>query len=145
MLLLLRKLALEVAFDIFTTKRVPCFGQHDGIDHLIMRNLGGDKCPVFRQLLVDEFHFSAVFKCFDPLFVWHFCYPYSGKISVCREYTSFGARNRRWENDGLPLCLHPPKQRAELPQLAKFIVRTVQFGPAGPLFPSLCCIYREDE
>jgi hypothetical protein len=38
--------------------------------------------------LVDEFHFSAVFKCFDPLFVWHFCYPYSGEISVCREYTS---------------------------------------------------------
>ena len=28
----------------------------------------------------------------------------------------------------------------ELPHLAKLIVRTVQFGPAEPFFPSLCCI-----
>jgi hypothetical protein len=42
------------------------------------------------------------------------------------------------------VCIHP-NNKPELPQLAKFIVRTVQFGPAGPLFPSLCCIYREDE
>jgi hypothetical protein len=29
--------------------------------------------------------------------------------------------------------------------LAKLIVRTVQFGPAEPFFPGLCCIYRADE
>ena len=28
----------------------------------------------------------------------------------------------------------------ELPHLANLIVRTVQFGPAEPFFPSLCCI-----
>src|SRR6202521_6312031 len=33
----------------------------------------------------------------------------------------------------------------ELPHLAKLIVRTVQFGPAEPFFPSLCCIYRGAE
>jgi hypothetical protein len=42
------------------------------------------------------------------------------------------------------VCNHP-NNTAELRQLAKFVVRTVQFGPAGPLFPNLCCIYREDE
>ena len=31
------------------------------------------------------------------------------------------------------------------PGLAKVIVRTVQFGPAEPFFPGLCCIYRADE
>jgi hypothetical protein len=45
--------------------------------------------------LVDEFHFSAVFKCFDPLFVWHVRIS-SGEIRVCHEYTLFGARNRGW-------------------------------------------------
>jgi hypothetical protein len=35
-------------------------------------NLRGYKRPVFRQFLVDEFHFSAVSKRFDPLFVLHF-------------------------------------------------------------------------
>jgi hypothetical protein len=35
------------------------------------------------------------------------------------------------------------QQQPELPHLAKLIVRTVQFGPAEPFFPSLCCIYRE--
>src|ERR1035437_576311 len=29
--------------------------------------------------------------------------------------------------------------------LAKSIVRTVQFGPAEPFFPGLCCIDRADE
>jgi hypothetical protein len=43
--------------------------------------------------LVDEFYFSAVFKCFDPLFVWHSRIS-SGEIGVCREHTLFGARNR---------------------------------------------------
>src|ERR1700730_13284741 len=95
MLLLLRKLPLEMTFNIFTTKRVSCFGQYDRIDDLIPRKLSGDKCPVFRQFLVDEFHFSAVFKCFDPLFVWHFRIS-SCEIRVCREYTLFRARNRGW-------------------------------------------------
>jgi hypothetical protein len=35
-------------------------------------NLRGHKRTVFRQFLVDEFHFSAVSKRFDPLFVLHF-------------------------------------------------------------------------
>src|SRR5216683_7993177 len=69
--LLRRKLALEMAFNIFTTKRVSCFGQYDRIDDLITFKLRGDKRPVFRQFLVDEFHSSVVFKCFDPLLVWH--------------------------------------------------------------------------
>jgi para-nitrobenzyl esterase len=33
--------------------------------------LRGDKCPIIGQFLVDEFHFSAVFNRFDPLFIWH--------------------------------------------------------------------------
>src|ERR1700682_3563341 len=61
-----------MAFDLFTTKRVSCVGQDNRIDDLITCKLSGDKCAVFRQFLVDEFNFSAVFKCFDPLFVWHF-------------------------------------------------------------------------
>jgi hypothetical protein len=31
------------------------------------------------------------------------------------------------------------------PVLAKVIVRTVQFGPAGPFLPGLCCIYRAEK
>ena len=54
-LLLLRKLALEMAFDIFTTKRVSCVGQDDRIDDLITCQLSGDKCAVFRQFLVMNF------------------------------------------------------------------------------------------
>jgi len=69
--LLRRKLALEMAFNIFTTKRVSCFGQYNRIDDLMSCNLRGDKCPVFRQFLVDEFHLPAIFKCFDPLLVSH--------------------------------------------------------------------------
>src|SRR6266478_2714635 len=61
-----------MAFNIFTTKRISCFGQYDRIDDLIPGKLRGDKRPVFRQFLVDEFHSPAVFKCFDPLLVWHF-------------------------------------------------------------------------
>src|ERR1700737_1226868 len=133
MVLPLRKLPLEMTFNIFTTKRISCFGQYDRIDGLITCKLSSDKCPVFRQFLVDEFHFSAVFKCFDPLFVWHFRIS-SGEIRVCGEYTLFGARNRGWgmksgllgfgHSKGgnrldLPLCcLHQPNN-AELPHLAK--------------------------
>src|SRR5450755_4234820 len=97
--LLLRKLTREMTFNIFTTERVSCFGQYDRIDDLITCSLRGDKCCVLRQYLIDVFHFSAVFKCFDPLFVWHFRIS-SREISVCREYTLFGARNRRWGTDG---------------------------------------------
>jgi len=61
-----------MTFDIFTSQRVSCFGQYDRIDDLVPFNLRGDKGPVFRQFLVDEFHFSAVFQCLDPLLVWHF-------------------------------------------------------------------------
>ncbi len=60
------------SFNIFTTKRISCVGQYDRIDDLISCNLRGDKCPVFRQFLVDEFRLPAVFKCFDLLLVWHF-------------------------------------------------------------------------
>src|SRR6202022_544312 len=95
MLLPLRKLPLEMTFNIFTTKRISCFGQYDKIDDLITCKLSSDKCAVFRQFLVDEFHFSAVFKCFGPLLVWHFRIS-SSEIRVCREYTLFGARNRGW-------------------------------------------------
>ena len=64
-----------MAFNIFTTQRVSCFGQYDRIDDLIPLNLRCDKCPVFGQFLVDEFHLPAVFKFLDPLFVWHVCSP----------------------------------------------------------------------
>src|ERR1700676_1928680 len=70
--LLLRKLTLETTFNVIATKRVSCIGQYDRINDFIARKLRGDKRPVFRQFLVDEFHFPAVFNCFDPLFVWHF-------------------------------------------------------------------------
>jgi len=68
-----------MTFNILTTQRVSCFGQNDRIDDLIPFNLRGDKCPVFRQFLVDEFHLPAVFKFLDPLFVWHVCSP-SGEV-----------------------------------------------------------------
>src|SRR6266481_8504255 len=60
-----------MTFNIFLTQRVFCFGQDDRIHDLISPDLRGNKRPVFRQLLVDEFHFSAVFKWFYPLLVWH--------------------------------------------------------------------------
>jgi hypothetical protein len=82
-----------MTFNIFTTQRVSCLGQYDRIDDLIPCKLRGDKRPVFRQFLVNEFHSSAIAKCFDPLFVEHFRIS-SGELSECREYTSFGARNR---------------------------------------------------
>src|ERR1700730_13917510 len=66
-----------MSFNIFTTKRVSCFGQYNRIDDLITCKLRREKCTVHRQFLVDEFHYSAVCKCFDPLLVWH-----SGTSSV---------------------------------------------------------------
>ena len=61
-------------FNIFARERVHCFGQHNRLNNFVAGNLRRDKRPIFRQLLVDEFHSSAVFKCFDPLFVWHICF-----------------------------------------------------------------------
>jgi|ERR1700733_3815953 len=70
--LLLRKLSLEMTFNLFTTQPVSGIGQYDRIDDLIPFGLRGDKRAVFWQYLVNELHFSAVLKCFDPLFVGHF-------------------------------------------------------------------------
>jgi len=85
-----RKLALEMTFNSFTTK---CFvGQYDRRDDFVAFNLSGDKRPVV-QFLVGEFHSSAVFKCFDPLFVSHFRYLFRRNRGI-REYPLFGARNR---------------------------------------------------
>jgi hypothetical protein len=42
-----------------------------GIDDLIPCKPRGEKRPVFRQFLVDEFDLPTVFKRFDPLFVSH--------------------------------------------------------------------------
>ena len=61
--------AIRVAFNIFTTKRFFCFGQYDRIDDRITCQLRREKRSVHRQFLVDEFHFSAVCECFDPLLV----------------------------------------------------------------------------
>jgi hypothetical protein len=61
-----------MTFNICTTERVSCLCQYDRIDDLIACKLRGNKCPIFRQFLVDEFHFSAVLERLDPLFVWHF-------------------------------------------------------------------------
>jgi Mn2+/Fe2+ NRAMP family transporter len=42
-------------------------------------------------------------------------------------------------------CVDCRSRCVESPGLAKLIVKTVQFGPAEPFFPGLCCIYRADE
>src|SRR5580704_4985690 len=60
-----------MAFHIFTTQRVSCFGPYNRIDDLIPFNLRGNKCPVFRRLVVDKFNSSAIFKYFDPFLVSH--------------------------------------------------------------------------
>ena len=71
MALLFLKLALEMAFNIFTSKRISRFGQYHRMDDLIAFQLCGEKRAVFRQFLVDEFHLPAVFKFLDPLVVCH--------------------------------------------------------------------------
>src|SRR6266478_1873417 len=70
----------SMTFNIRTTQRVSCFCQYDQIDDLIACKLRSNKCPILRQFLVDEFHFSAVLKCLDPLFVWH-CLTSSTQLS----------------------------------------------------------------
>jgi hypothetical protein len=77
-----RKLALETILNIFAAQRVSCSGQYDRIDDLIAGKLSGHKRPVLRQLLLDEFNFSAVFKRFDPLFVWHLRFDPIREISM---------------------------------------------------------------
>src|SRR5260370_14000134 len=66
-----------------STHRVSCCCQYDRIVDRIPFNLRCDKCPVFRQFLVDEFHLPAVFKFLDPLFVWHVCSPSSEVQDEC--------------------------------------------------------------
>jgi hypothetical protein len=94
--LLFGKLAIEMAFNIFAAQRVSCPGQYHRIDDFISRKLRGYKSPVPWQFLIDKFHFPAVFKGFDPLFIRHFR-TLSGGLRVCREYTLFSARNRGLE------------------------------------------------
>src|ERR1700675_3710447 len=60
-----------MTFNILAAQRVSCLTQYNRIDDFISFKLRGEKRPVFRQFLVDEFHSSAVFKCFDPVFVLH--------------------------------------------------------------------------
>jgi hypothetical protein len=91
--LLLRKFALETTFNIFSAQWVFGFGQQNRIDDFISRNLRGDERSVVRQFLVNEFHFSAVHKRFDPVFVTHFRFS-SSEIPVYLEYTLFAATNR---------------------------------------------------
>ena len=84
-----------MTFSILTAQRIVSVGQYDRIDNLIPCNLRGDKCSVSRQFLVNEFYFSAVFECFDPLSVWHLLAS-SGGVSAHREYTFFSVRKRGW-------------------------------------------------
>jgi hypothetical protein len=70
-LLFLFEFARKMAFHFLVTQRVSCSGQHHRIDNLVAFNLCSDKSAVFRQFLVNEFHFPAVFKPLDPLLVWH--------------------------------------------------------------------------
>jgi hypothetical protein len=97
-----RKLPFEVAFNILATERDFCVGQQNRIHDLISCKLRGDKCPVFRQFLVDEFHHSAVCKCFDPLLVWHFRGSL-GEVCVYGEHILFGYRSRGSGMKPLPL------------------------------------------
>src|ERR1700721_1190233 len=58
--LLLRKLAVEMAFNIFMAKRDSCLCQYDRIHDLITCKLSGDKRPMVRQFSVEKLNFSAV-------------------------------------------------------------------------------------
>ena len=69
--LFLREFTRKMAFYVLVTERVSCLRQYHRIDNLIPFNLRGHKSAVFRQFLVNEFHFPAVLKSLDPLLVWH--------------------------------------------------------------------------
>jgi hypothetical protein len=71
-ILFFRKFGFEVAFNIFTAQWVSGSGQYDRIDDLVPCKLRCHEGPIFRQFLVDEFHFSAVCKCLNPVFILHF-------------------------------------------------------------------------
>ena len=128
--LLRRKLVLEMTFNIFATKGVFCFGQYDRIDDLITCKLRGDKRPVCRQLLVDKLHISAVCNCFDPLFVW----------------LKKPSRSWREKRESLRTCEHPDRQvkgkfvtDRGFPSLAarKMAIRPSGFQPnSAHMFPA---------
>src|ERR1700687_2269488 len=61
-----------MAFNFCTTKRICYVGQYDRIDDLVTFNLRGDERLYLKKILIGEFTSSAVFKCFNPLFIWHF-------------------------------------------------------------------------
>jgi hypothetical protein len=80
--LLLPKLAVEMAFNIFTAQRFSLSCQYHRIDDLVPFNLCSDECSVFRQFLIDEFYFPAVLQCFNPLLVLH-CLSLSSPSECC--------------------------------------------------------------
>ena len=80
-----------MAFNIFTTKRVFCFGQYHRIDHLVTCNLRGDKRTHYRQFLVGEFHFSAVCECL--IHSWSGIRHLREAGSVCGKHTLLGTKN----------------------------------------------------
>jgi len=58
--------ALEMPFNIFTTKRFPALPIRPNRRTSLPASCAVIKRPVHGQFLIDEFHFSAVFECFDP-------------------------------------------------------------------------------
>ncbi len=81
-----------MAFNIFTTKRVPCFGQYHRINDLITGKLRRQKRTVHLQFLVNEFHFlpsaSVLIHSSSGILA-----PPQFEVSVCRKYMLFGERN----------------------------------------------------
>lgn len=71
-ILFFRKFGFEVVFNIFTARRVSSSGQYDRVDDLVACKLHRHEGPIFREFLVEKFHFSAVCKCLDRVFIWHF-------------------------------------------------------------------------
>ena len=120
-----------MTFNIFVTQGVSCFGQDDRIHDLIPPDLRSNKRPIFWQLLVNEFHFPAVFKCFDPLLVWH-VRGTSGEATVARKYTSFseqdyGRRTGGVQAPALRSEITNVEIRAMTPKTSVF--RTVEADP----------------
>ena len=110
-----------MVFNIFTTKRVSDFVQYDRIDDLIALKLRRDERPDLRQFLVNEFHFSAVRKCLDPLFVSHSRIS-SVEISVSRLYALLGQKS---EFDGTDAPLRPTLRQDKVGLRGKTILFSV--------------------
>src|ERR1700722_308572 len=55
-----------MSFNFFTTKRVFRIVQYDGIDHFVALDLSGEE-RLLVQLLIGEFHSSAICQRFNPL------------------------------------------------------------------------------